>query len=327
MLRFAVNRILVMIPLLIGVSFISFALMNLIPGSPVEINARNNPDLRPEDIARMREQLGLNAPWPQRYLEWLQDVVFHLDFGPSFYNFLPVTDRIWAALPNTLLLTCSALIFALMVSVPLGIYMARFHGSFFDRTMSIVTVALYSIPGVWLGLLLIILFSLKAREWDYWWFPQLPSGGITSARGGGGFVDRFQHLILPTITLASFQIGVWTAYIRSSMIESLGQEYVRTARSKGLSERRVLYVHAFRNSLLTLVTLVGLSIPALFGGSVLIEAVFSWPGMGLLSLEAVGRRDYTMVQATTLLFAFLTIFGNLVADLLYGVIDPRVRAQ
>jgi peptide/nickel transport system permease protein len=174
-------------------------------------------------------------------------------------------------------------------------------------------------------LLLIIVFSVKSQEWDVWWIPQLPAGGIESSRNGGGFVDRVEHLILPTITLASFQIGVWTAYIRSSMLESLGQDYVRTARSKGLREPKILYGHAFRNALLTLVTLVGLSIPSLFGGSILVEAIFSWPGMGLLSLEAVGRRDYTMVQATTLLFAFLTMAGNLIADLLYGIVDPRVR--
>jgi peptide/nickel transport system permease protein len=327
MLKYAVNRILIMIPLLIGVSFITFALMNLIPGSPVTMTARSNPDIRPEDIERIREQLGLNNPWPQRYVEWLGKVVFHLDFGPSFYNRLPVTDRIWAALPNTLLLTVSALTLALAVSIPLGVYSAVFHRRSFDRVVSILTVAMYAIPGFWLGLLLIILFSVQSQKWDVWWLPELPAGGIKNTRSGGGLWDRVEHLILPTITLASFQIGVWTAYIRSSMLESLGQDYVRTARSKGIRENRVLYFHAFRNALLTLVTLVGLSIPALFGGSILIEAIFSWPGMGLLSLEAVGRRDYTMVQATTLLFAVLTMAGNLIADLLYGLIDPRVRTR
>lgn len=327
MLRYAVNRILIMIPLLIGVSFITFALMNLIPGSPVTMTARSNPDIRPEDIERIREQLGLNDPWPQRYIEWLRDVIFRLDFGPSFYNRLPVTDRIWGALPNTLILTVSALVLALVVSIPLGVYSAVFHRRSFDRVVSILTVAMYAVPGFWLGLLLIILFSVKSQQWDLWWLPQLPAGGIKNSRDGGDLRDRIEHLILPTITLASFQIGVWTAYIRTSMLESLGQDYVRTARSKGLAEPRVLYGHAFRNALLTLVTLVGLSIPSLFGGSILIEAIFSWPGMGLLSLEAVGRRDYTMVQATTLLFAVLTMAGNLIADLLYGLIDPRVRAK
>ncbi|HQY31760.1 MAG TPA: ABC transporter permease, partial [Thermomicrobiales bacterium] len=181
------------------------------------------------------------------------------------------------------------------------------------------------IPLFWFGILLIILFSIQSTKWDLWWLPTLPSGGIASARNGGGFWDRLEHLILPMITLASFQIGVWTAYIRGSMLEALGQDYVRTARSKGVREIWVIYRHAFRNALLTLVTLIGLAIPGLFGGALLIEYVFAWPGMGSLTIEAVSRRDYTMVQATTILFAALTIGGNLISDLLYGIIDPRVR--
>ena len=316
-----------MIPLLIGVSFISFALMNLIPGSPVTMTERSNPKIRQADIERIRDQLGLNDPWPQRYVEWLRDVIFRLDFGPSFYNRLPVTDRIWAAIPNTLLLTGSALLFSLAVAIPFGIYSAVYHKRAFDRLVNVFSVALYSVPLFWLGILLIILFSVQSKKWDLWWLPTLPSGGITSARGGGGFVDRIEHLIMPTVTLASFQIGVWTAYIRSSMLEALGQDYIRTARSKGVREVRVLYGHAFRNALLTLTTLIGLSIPGLFGGALLIEYIFAWPGMGSLTIEAVGRWDYTMVQATTLLFAFLTMIGNMIADLLYGLIDPRVRVS
>jgi len=326
MARYAVRRILISIPLLLGVSFIAFALMNLIPGSPLTQISRN-PKVKPADVARMEHAYGLDKPWPQRYLEWLERAVIHLDFGPSFYNRLPVTDRIWAALPNTLILTGSALLFSLVVSIPLGVYSAVHHRRLLDRVINIVAVALYSIPLFWLGILLIILFSVQASKWQLAWLPALPSGGIASARHGGGFVDRFKHLIMPTITLASFQIGVWTAYIRSSMLEALGQDYVRTARSKGLREVWVIYRHAFRNALLTLITLIGLAIPGLFGGALLIEYVFAWPGMGSLTIEAVSRRDYTMVQATTILFAVLTIGGNLISDLLYGLVDPRVRTS
>jgi peptide/nickel transport system permease protein len=327
MMRFAFRRLLIMIPLLLGVSFVSFALMNLIPGSPVTTTARSNPNIRQQDIERLREQLGLNDPWPQRYVEWLRDVVLHLDFGPSFYNRLPVTDRIWAAIPNTLLLSGTALLLSLAISIPLGVYSAVYHRRVFDRLVNIFAVALYSIPLFWLGILLIVFFSVQSQKWDLWWLPQFPSGGIEDSRNGGGFGDRIEHLILPMVTLASFQIGIWTAYIRSSMLEALGQDYVRTARSKGVREVAVLYRHAFRNALLTLTTLIGLAVPGLFGGALLIEYIFAWPGMGALTIEAVGRRDYTMVQATTLLFAFLTMIGNMVADLLYGLIDPRVRTK
>jgi peptide/nickel transport system permease protein len=327
MMRFAFRRLLIMIPLLLGVSFVSFALMNLIPGSPVTTTARSNPNIRQQDIERLREQLGLNDPWPQRYVEWLRDVVLHLDFGPSFYNRLPVTDRIWAAIPNTLLLSGTALLFSLAISIPLGVYSAVYHRRVFDRLVNIFAVALYSIPLFWLGILLIVFFSVQSQKWDLWWLPQFPSGGIEDSRNGGGFGDRIEHLILPMVTLASFQIGIWTAYIRSSMLEALGQDYVRTARSKGVREVAVLYRHAFRNALLTLTTLIGLAVPGLFGGALLIEYIFAWPGMGALTIEAVGRRDYTMVQATTLLFAFLTMIGNMVADLLYSLIDPRVRTK
>lgn len=323
MFRYSLRRILIMIPLLVGVSFVTFALMNLIPGSPLQAIERN-PKVRPADVERIKEAYGLNDPWPQRYVEWLGNALTG-DFGPSFYNQLPVTDRIWGVLPNTLLLTVSSLTLSLLISIPLGIYAAVYHKRLFDRIVTIIAVALYSIPNAWLGLILIIIFAIQSSRWDLSWFPTLPAGSMTDARGGGGLVDRVEHLILPSITLATFQIGAWTAYIRSSMLETLNQDYVRTARSKGLRESLVLYRHAFRNALLTLVTIVGLSIPALFGGSVLIEYVFNWPGMGLLTLQAVGQRDYTMVQATTLLFALLTMAGNLIADLLYGLIDPRVR--
>ena len=158
--------------------------MNLIPGSPLTQISRD-PRIKPADIERLKAVYGLNEPWPQRYVDWLERVVFHLDFGPSFYNRLPVTDRIWAALPNTLILTGAALLFSLAVSVPLGVYSAVYHRRLFDRVVNIVAVALYSIPLFWFGILLIIVFSIQSTQWDLWWIPTLPSGGIASARGGG----------------------------------------------------------------------------------------------------------------------------------------------
>jgi len=308
------------IPLLIGVSFVTFCIINLIPGSPMA-NLRANPKIRPADVARLEQQLGLNDPWPQRYLDWLGDLL-RGDLGNSLHNGVPVSDRIIAVLPNTLLLTTCSLLFALVIAIPVGIYAAARHRSWFDRVSNIVGIALFAIPNAWLAILLVVLFSFKFKEWG---LPSLPATGITSTRGGGGFQDRVAHLILPTVSLGLIQVGIWSAYIRSSMLEALQQEYVRTARAKGLSNRGVLFGHAFRNAFLPLVTLVGLSLPGLFGGSVLIEYVFAWNGIGLLSLQAVGQRDYTMVMGTTLMFSFLIIVANLITDVAYGVLDPRIR--
>jgi peptide/nickel transport system permease protein len=177
-------------------------------------------------------------------------------------------------------------------------------------------------PTFWLALLLVILFSIRFKEWG---LPSLPVGGMTDPRGDGGFGDRVVHLILPCLSLALLQIGSWSAYIRSSMLETLQQDYVRTARAKGLGQKAVLYVHAFRNAFLPLVTLVGLSLPDLFGGAVIIESIFAWNGIGRLTIEAVNRRDYTLIMGTTLMFAVLTLVANLLADVMYAILDPRIR--
>lgn len=322
MTRFIIRRLLMMIPILIGVSFLTFAIINLIPGSPIA-NLRANPKIRPADVARLEEQLGLNRPWPIRYLEWCADVV-RGDLGVSMHNQVPVTDRILAVLPNTLLLTTCSLLFALVVAVPIGVYAAANHRSVFDRATNFGGIALYAIPSFWLAILLVVLFSFKFKEWG---LPSLPATGITSSRGGGGLGDRIAHLILPAVSLSLVQVGAWSAYVRSSMLEALQNEFVRTARAKGLNNRSVLFGHAFRNAFLPLVTLVGLSIPALFGGAVFIETIFAWNGIGLLTIQAVGQRDYTMVMGTTLMFAFLTMLGNLIADIGYAALDPRIRVE
>jgi peptide/nickel transport system permease protein len=318
--RFIIRRVLMMIPLLIGVSFITFALVNLIPGSPVP-NTRDNPKIRPQDVARLEKQLGLDKPWPERYVYWLSDLV-RGDLGRSMHNQVRVRDRIWAVLPNTILLSVSALIFALLVAIPLGVYAAARHRTWFDRLTNLSNVALFAVPNAWLAIMLVIVFTFKFKEWG---FPSLPATGITDTRNGGDLVDRARHLLLPMVALSLVQIGVWASYIRSSMLEVLQQDYIRTARAKGVSRRATLYGHAFRNALLPLVTLVGLSLPGIFGGALLIEFVFAWNGMGLLTLNSVTQRDYTMVMGTTLMFSVLTMLGNLIADIAYAVLDPRIR--
>jgi peptide/nickel transport system permease protein len=256
-------------------------------------------------------------------VEWLTDLA-RGDLGRSLHNNVPVRNRIWAVLPNTLLLTSCSLVFALVLAIPMGIYAAANHRTLFDRASNVISIAMFAIPNAWLAILLVVLFAFKFKEWG---LPSLPATGITSARNGGDLADRIRHLILPTVSLGLIQVGAWSSYIRSSMIEALQQEYVRTARAKGLSHRAILFGHAFRNAFLPLITLIGLSLPSLFGGAVLIEYVFAWNGIGLLTVQSVGQRDYTMIMGTTLMFSFLIIVANLATDVAYAVLDPRIRIE
>lgn len=320
MARFILRRVLISIPLLIGISFLVFAIINLIPGSPIQA-FENNPRAKPEDIARIRAHLGLDQPWPVRYFIWLGDAV-RGDFGISLLNFTPITDRILAVLPNTILLTGSALGFALVVSIPLGVLAAVKRGSWLDRAITVGSTASFAIPTFWLAFLLILLFAVQLRQWG---LPALPVSGTRDARGGGDILDRLQHLILPAVALGLGDLAIWTRYIRGQMLEVIRQDYVRTAEAKGLPSRLVLFGHAFRNALLPLITLVGLSIPGVFNGAFVVEQIYAWPGMGRLSIDALQDRDYTLVMGTFMLFAVLTLLGNLLSDVLYGVLDPRIR--
>lgn len=320
MSRYIIRRLIGLIPLLLGISFIVYALLNIVPGSPTD-QFEFNPSIRPEDRQRIVEQLGLNEPWYQRYFTWLGNTL-QGDLGNSFINFGPVSNRLAATLPNTLILSVTSLAFALVLSIPIGILSAVKRNSFFDRAMTIISTAFFSVPTIWLGLLLIILFSVKFQEWG---LPWLPTGGVRNLRGDGGFLDRVQHLILPAFTLGVVQLAGWTRYVRSSMLEVIRQDFIRTAQAKGLRERAVLLGHAFRNAMLPLVTLIGLTIPDLFGGALIVENVFAYPGIGQLTVNALSQNDYSVAMAAVMMLAFLTVIGNLIADVLYGVMDPRVR--
>ena len=318
--RFILRRLLQMIPLLIGITFITFAIVNLVPGSPIDEFALN-PRGKPADLERIRENLGLDKPWPERYINWLGDVA-HGDLGLSLVNFTPVTDRILNVLPNTLLLTSTSLAIALGLSIPFGVTAAVRRNSTFDYAVNIFTTVLFAMPTFWLGLLLILLFAVKFNEWG---LPSLPVGGTMSLRGSSGVLDRLVHLILPAVALSAVQLAGWTRYIRSSMLEVIRLDYVRTAESKGLAQHSVLYGHALRNALLPLVTLVGLTLPELVSGAFLIETLFAWNGVGRLSYEAVVSNDYTLVMGTVLMLSILTLVGNLIADVTYALVDPRIR--
>ncbi len=320
MTAYIVRRLLAMIPIILGVTFLTFSIINLMPGSPV-LRLRDNPKIRPEAAAELERQLGLDKPWPERYVTWLGELV-RGDLGVSLYNRLPVADRIWAVIPNTLLLAVVSLAFALMIAVPLGVYAAVRHRSLFDHFATVSGVAMYAIPDVWLALVLVWVFALKANQLG---LPSLPVGGMTDPRGGGDLLDRVQHMILPVVALSLALIGGWSAIIRSSMLEVLSNDFIRTAKAKGLSDRIVYYVHGFKPAFITLLTLIGLALPGLIGGAIIIETIFAWPGMGRLTFEAIGRRDYTMIMATTLMFAVLTMLSNLLTDVAYVRLDPRIR--
>lgn len=320
MTAFILRRLLQLVPLMLGITFITFAIINLIPGSPLG-RYQINPRMKAEDIERIRENLGLDEPWPKRYVIWLGNFATG-DLGVSLINSTPVRDRILNVLPNTILLSATAFFLALFLSIPLGIVAALRRNSLFDNVTTIGTVGAFAIPTVWLSLLLIILFSVKFREWG---LPSLPVGGMSDLRGDGGSADRLKHMILPTVSLALVQLAGWTRYIRSSMLEVIRQDYVRTALDKGLRDWTVNVRHAFRNALLPLVTLMGLSLPDLFAGAFIVETVFAWNGVGRLAVQATTQNDYTLIMGITVMFALLTILGNLLADIAYAVLDPRIR--
>lgn len=318
--RFIIRRLLQMIPMLIGITFITFAIVNLVPGSPID-EYQLNPRGKPADLERIRENLGLDKPWPERYLNWLGDVA-RGDLGLSLINFTPVTDRILNVLPNTLLLSVTSLLISLGIAIPLGVAAAVRRNSVFDHVVNISTTVLFAMPVFWLGLILVLVFAVKFNEWG---LPSLPVGGTRSLRGESGFVDRLVHLILPALTLSAVSLAGWTRYIRSSMLEVVRLDFVRTAEAKGLRERAVLYGHAFRNALLPLVTLIGLTLPDLFGGALLVETLFAWNGIGRLAYDAALSSDYTLIMGTVLMFSVLTLLGNLLADVAYALLDPRIR--
>ncbi len=311
---YLIKRVLQIFPLLFGITILVFLLINAVPGSPVSDLALN-PGTRPEDVARIKQQLGLDQPLYKRYFTWVGNLL-HGDLGKSMVTYRDVRSEIMGRLPNTLKLTTAAFLLALLFSVPIGIYSALKRNSIFDYVATVVSVAGVSIPSFWLALILILVFAVNLR-----W---LPSGG-TQNLGDGGLVDQLRHLILPAFALAIVELAGWTRYIRGQMLEVIRQDYIRTARSKGIAERVVIFRHAFRNALLPLLTLFGLSIPQFFSGALIIETIFSWPGIGRLTFDAAISRDYTMIMGTVLLSSIMVVLGNLFADIGYGLLDPRIK--
>lgn len=302
-----------------------FLLIHLAPGDPTV--AFFNPNVSPEVIEQMRRNFGLDRPLYEQYVRWLGSFLTG-DFGYSFSQFRPVTAVLADALPNTLLLGGVSLVLIFVLGCAVGIVQAIRQYSAVDHSLTFLALFIYSVPGFWLGLMLILIVSSSAVPDGI----RLPISGMQSLDYEamslwGRILDRGRHLVLPTIALGIASAAAVARYMRGSMLEVIGQDYIRTARAKGLTERRVVLVHALRNAMIPVVSLLGLFLPILFGGAVVIEVVFSWPGMGRLLHNAILARDYPVVLAGSFLFAALVIVGNLVADLLYAVVDPRIRYE
>ncbi|MGH7763817.1 MAG: ABC transporter permease [Candidatus Dormibacteraceae bacterium] len=320
LVKYVARRLFASVIVVLGVTAVTLVLMDRTRGAYVP-GIDLNPALRPEDIARLRAQLGLDQPFYQWYATWLWNVL-HGDFGRSMIDGSPVIQHILERLPNTLELTLTAVVLGILLSVPLGVIGALRRGTKTDHSLTMFSVAGFAVPQFWLGLMLILVFSVTF-EHNGW--PWLPSGGVTSPFGGGDLGDRLLHLIMPATVLSFFYLSLWSRFTRSSMLEVLSQDYVRTARAKGMSERRVVYLHGLRNALIPLVTLVGLELPGLVSGGLIVEVVFSWPGLGRLAFERALQYDYTTVMGVVFFTTLLVVAGNLLADIFYAVLDPRIR--
>jgi peptide/nickel transport system permease protein len=313
------RRLVLGVPVVLGVTMITFLLVQVsargyVPGFEADF-------AQPGDLERLRHSLGLDRPLYEQYLSWLWGLV-HLDFGRSLVDNSPIIDDILVRLPNTLLLSIVALLVGLAFAIPLGVVSAYRRGSKVDSFLTVVSVAGFAIPEFWLALLLILIFSVTLSSLG---LPALPSSGSYDPIKGGGLLDRLIHLLMPAATLAFVNLSVLSRYIRSSMITALSADYVRTARSKGLSERQMLYRHALRNALIPVITLIGVWIPRLVSGSLVVEVVFTWPGVGRFIYDRAVRYDYTTVLAITTIVSVLVVLGNVLADIALRFADPRVR--
>ena len=325
MAAYVARRLLGAVPLVLGIATIIFFVVNLAPGDPTALYFNQN--VPPEVLEQIRRNFGLDQPLHVRYWKWLTSF-FTGDFGYSFAHNRPVLDIILETLPPTLILAMCTLVIIFATGVATGVVQAVRQHRAADRVLSIVSLFFYSMPSFWLGLMLMLLLSLKAHEWG---LPiALPPTGMTSVDyeflGFWGKVgDRLSHLVLPVLTLSLVMAAGIARYTRGQMLEVIRQDYIRTARAKGLPERTVVVKHALRNSLLPVITLLGLYLPLLFSGSVFVEVIFSWPGMGRVIVDAIFQRDYPLVMATSFIFALVVVLGSLIADILYAVADPRIR--
>jgi peptide/nickel transport system permease protein len=311
-----------MVPIFFGITIVSFIVIHLAPGSPTDLQTQMNPKVSAEAIQRLRAFYGLDKPLHVQYLIWLKRLI-KLDFGNSFSpDNRKVVDKIKERIPVTLMINVLSLLLILVVAIPIGVISATHKDSLFDKFTTVFVFVGFAIPTFWLALLLMILFGVKLG-----W---LPISGLKSLSYVPSsflliFFDRVKHLILPVLLSAFGGLAGFSRYVRSNMLEVIRQDYIKTARAKGLPEREVVYHHALRNALLPVITVLGLSVPGLIGGSVIFETIFAIPGMGQLFYGSVMARDYPVIMGILVIGAFLTLIGNLLADVSYSLADPRIR--
>lgn len=306
MIKFIFRRLILLIPVLLGVSFIVFSILSLTPGDPVLMRLGDN--YTQESYNAMKHDMGLDQPYILRYAKYIYNALKG-DFGTSYTTSNPVFDEIMARLPYTILLSFFAMLFAIVVGIPLGVVSATRQYSFLDSASMVAALFGVSMPNFWLGLMLILIFAANLR-----WFPS------------AGF-KNFKSLILPAITLSANSLAIITRMTRSSMLETIRMDYIRTARAKGVAEYEVIIRHALRNALMPIVTTIGLQFGFSIGGAVLVETVFSWPGLGRLLVESIKYKDTPLVTAIVLILAAMFTIINLIVDIVYAFLDPRIRAQ
>lgn len=318
MTTYILRRVLQAIPIMILLSVFLFGVVRLMPGGPLA-QAERNPNVTPEQLAAMRVRLGLDQPLPVQYVKWIKAFVLEGDWGYSIKFRRPVAEMIWERVPATLILVGAGFLVMLIFAIPIGVYSAIKPYSLFDNIITTFSFAGQSVPVYWLGLVLILIFYLNVQIF--------PAGGMYTIGKEGDPLDLLWHLVLPIAAMSFGWIAWYSRFLRSSMRDTLNEDYIRTARAKGLSLRTVHFRHALRNALLPLVTLIALDLPTVFGGAVFIETIFAWPGMGRLFWDAAKGRDYPILLAVMMIYAALTLLFNLIADIVYGFLDPRIRYE
>jgi len=317
--RYILRRLLISMPVLLAITVITFFLLRA-SGDPMAVYA-SNPSVTAEDLLRLEKTYGFDRPLYVQYLYWLRNIVTG-DWGQSFLTHQDVFDMILERLPNTLILMGTAFILTLIISISLGLYTATHQYSIGDYLVTAFSFFGYSMPAFWFGLMLIIIFAVKFKEFG---LPALPAAGMFPIRGEPSFIELIRHLILPVTVLSLASIARYSRYLRSSLLEVLNQDYIRTAKAKGLATRIVVWKHAFKNAIIPLITLVMLDIPFLFSGALITEQVFAWPGMGRMYWEHAVWIDYPVLMGILVLISIMVVACNLIADISYAFVDPRIR--